>query len=275
MRRAFRVCRVLVGVLWVGSVYVFLLAPIAVVVASSFDGRVQGYVDFPPHALSLRWYGRIPWRFFQAFGVSLRAASIATLISAPLGVLAALGIIRGFVPGRDLLRGFFRSPLQVPFVVMGVVFLQFYYFVYDLLGFNPAGTGYGYIVPYVCIGMAYTVGTVGAMLERSNIHLEEASEILGATGWETFWFVTFPLIKPGVFVGMMYTFIVAFGEVPIALFLSVPGFTTLPVEIFQTMLFNFDASILAISTLTVGFSVLLMIAVQKIVGVDIVLRGEG
>jgi putative spermidine/putrescine transport system permease protein len=107
-------------------VYIFLISPLIVVSTSSFDSESYFAARFPPMALGLKWYHEIPPRYWSALGISLTAASISSLISGALGVLAALGIVRGKLPGTELLRSFFRIPLQIPLVVTGVVFLQFY-----------------------------------------------------------------------------------------------------------------------------------------------------
>jgi putative spermidine/putrescine transport system permease protein len=121
------------------------------------------------------------------------------------------------------------------------------------------------------VTIPYSVGTVGAVLISANPRLEEAARTLGASEWSVFRRVLLPLIKPGVFAGFFYGFIVAFGDVPIAVFLAAGKFVTLPVEIFQTLQFDFDPAVLAISTLVVFFSALLIVAVQRLVGFDLVL----
>src|SRR6185312_5666303 len=121
-------------------VYVFLVSPLLVVSASSLDTGATFAARFPPLALGFRWYEEIPQKYWSALGVSLVAASIASLISGSLGVLAALGIVRGKVAGAELLRSFFRMPLQIPLVVTGVVFLQFYYGIQIVVGWQLAGS---------------------------------------------------------------------------------------------------------------------------------------
>jgi putative spermidine/putrescine transport system permease protein len=253
-------------------VYVFLISPLIVVSASSFDSDAYFAARFPPLSLGLKWYHEIPPKFWSALGVSLTAASISSLISGVLGVLAALGIVRGKLPGTELLRSFFRIPLQIPLVVTGVVFLQFYYGLQVLLGMTLAATLPGLIIAYVFVGMPYAIGTVGSMLERLNPRLDEAAAILGCSRWRTFWWVTFPIVRPSIIAGMLYAFIVAFGDVPLSIFLSSPSYTTLPVEIFNTLQFDFNPSVLAISTLIAAVSVLSLWLIQRLVGLDMIPR---
>lgn len=251
------------------AVYAFLAAPVVVVVASSFDPTQSFFVNFPPKALGLRWYLEMPDKYVRALLVSASAAAIAAVVAGVLGVLGALGIVRGRLPGQEALRAFFRAPLQIPFVVTGVVFLQFYYALYSVIGVGLAGSLPGLVLAYVFIGTPYTVGTVGAVLERLNPRLDEAAAILGAGRWSTFRRVTFPLIRPGVIAGMLYAFVVAFGDVPISIFLSSPAYSTLPVEIFQTLQFDFNPSVLAISTGVALLSVVILWLIQRLVGLDL------
>jgi putative spermidine/putrescine transport system permease protein len=258
------------GYLLVFCVYVFLISPLLVVSLSSLDTGATYAARFPPETLGLRWYYEIPAKYWSALGISLTAASIASLISGSLGVLAALGLVRGRLPGVELFKSFFRTPLQIPLVVTGVVFLQFYYGLQVVLGLPLAATLPGLIIAYVFVGMPYAVGTVGSMLERLNPRLDEASAILGCGRWRTFWLVTFPIIRPSIVAGMLYAFIVAFGDVPLSIFLSSPSYATLPVEIFNTLQFDFNPTVLAISTLIAAMSVVSLWIIQRLVGLDMI-----
>ena len=253
------------------AVYIFLLGPILAVALASLEARQSYAFRFPPDQLSLVWYGRIPQKYWDALGVSLAAATIASTISTVIGAAAAMGLVRGEWRSRSALQAFFNLPLQVPLVVTGVVFLQLYNQLALMFGIDPLGSLVGLVIPYVFVTMPYSVGTVGAVLLRANPRLEEAARTLGASEWSVFRRVLLPVIKPGLFAGFFYGFIVAFGDVPIAVFLASGHFVTLPVEIFQTLQFDFDPAVLALSTLVVIFSALLIVAVQRLVGFDLVL----
>ncbi len=252
-------------------VYLFLLAPFFVVAIASLDGSQSFFYNFPPRQLSLAWYWEIPAKYFRAFGVSLLVAAITSVVSGAIGTVAALGLVRGRVVGKGWVHSFFRLPLQIPFVVTGVVFLQFYYRLADFIGINMAGGFAGLVTAHVFVTIPYSVGTVSSVLERFNPRLEEAAESLGASSWSTFRRVTFPLIRPGIFAGVLYAFIISFGDVPIAVFLAGGEYVTLPVEIFQSLQFDFNPAVLALSTLAVSFSLVLILTMQKVVGLDIVL----
>jgi putative spermidine/putrescine transport system permease protein len=256
-------------------VYVFLLAPLVVVALASLDGRKQAFFSFPPREVSLAWYWSIPARYFETLSVSLGLAAVAAAVGAVLGVPAALGLVRGRFKGKEVVAALFRAPLQIPFVVSGVAFLQAYYFAGDLLGVNLLGTFAGLALAHVFLATPYVVGTVGAVLHRFNPRLEEAALSLGATRWSAFRRVTLPIILPGVYAGVLYAFIVSFGDIPVSLFLASPRYTTFPVEIFHSIEFDFSPAVLAVSTLIVLISLAILWVVQRIVGLDVLLRAGG
>ena len=110
------------------------------------------------------------------------------------------------------------------------------------------------------------------LLERVNPRLDEAAAILGAGRWETFWKITFPLIRPGLMAGVLYAFIIAFGDVPLSIFLSSSEYMTLPVVIFQTLQFDFAPTVLSMSTIIAFTSVIFLWLIQRFVGLDLVAK---
>ena len=263
----------------VGGVLVFLLAPVVVVVLASFDGgdpvAGRAFLNFPPSGLSLQWYFSIQPRLFHSLWISFLVACFAAGIGTVIGVPAALGLIRGNLPGKTVLSALFRAPLQIPFIVIGVAFLQTYYLVGDALGLRISGSFIALAVGHLFVATPYVIGSVGAVLLRFNPNLEEAALSLGASRWRTFRRVTLPIIMPGIYAGALFAFMVSFGDVPISLFLASPKYTTLPLEIFHSMEFDFDAAVLAISTLIVFASLVILWLIQKSVGLDVMLRSGG
>jgi putative spermidine/putrescine transport system permease protein len=249
----------------------FLVAPFIVVIGGSFDTGNAFHIRFPPHGISFDKYADIAPKYIYAFRTSLILGIIVAIAATALGLMAALGIVRGRWAGTEALQSFFRLPVQIPLVVTGAVFLQFYYQVMAVTNVNPMNSLLGLALAHLFVSIPYTVSTAVTMLLRIDRTLEDAAESLGATRWATFWQVTFPMLRPGLVAGAFYAFIISFGDVPISLFLVTADSMTLPVQIFQDMLFDFHPSILAISTLVSLVSILLIVAVQKGVGLDMVL----
>ncbi|MDR5821563.1 ABC transporter permease [Caballeronia sp. LZ043] len=255
-------------------VYAFMLAPILAVAIASFDGSQTFYFRFPPQQFSLHWYRHLPVKYLHSLQTSLIVGLSAALISTVIGSMAALGIVRGTYRGKGALQSFFRLPLQVPSVVTGVVFLQFYYRLSDS-GVNLIDTLTGLIIAHVFFTIPYAVGTVAAVLTRLNPALEEAAQSLGATRWTIFWRVVFPAMKPGVVAGFFYAFIVSFGDVPVTVFLASDGNVTFPVQVFQSLQFDFEPVILALSTLVVVLSAAGILVMQRWIGLSLLVPSAG
>ncbi|HEX7075541.1 MAG TPA: ABC transporter permease [Hyphomicrobiaceae bacterium] len=257
-----------------GFAILFLVAPFIVVVGASFDTGEAYFVAFPPRGITFEWYSSIPSKYIEAAWTSFIVAVGVAIFSSVVGMCAALGIVRGNVWGKELFQSFFRLPIQIPLVVTGAVFLQFYYQVAAITGVNALGNLWGLVIAHLFVAIPYSVGSVSAVLARVDPSIEEAAHSLGATHWSTFWRVTFPLMRPGVAAGMFYSFIVSFGDVPIAIFLVSGDNMTLPVQIFLDMQFDFRPDMLAVSTLVVVVSAFIIIGAQRFAGLDLVLPGR-
>jgi putative spermidine/putrescine transport system permease protein len=254
--------------------YSFLLAPLLVVLVASFAGGQTTYVVFPPSSFSIEWYLRLPREYFRPALISVAIAFGAGLISCVLGIMAALAVVRGRIRGRSILKAYFNAPMQIPFVVTGIVFLQFYYLLYGLLGVRLIGTVWGLLGVHVFITLPYVIATVGSVLERFDRSVEEAARTLGASQWSTLRRVTLPIIKPGVVAGLLYAFVVSFGDVPASMFVVSTETTTLPVQLFHALEFDYGPALLALSSLVMVLSMLLIFFVQWLLGFGFMVRGR-
>lgn len=253
--------------------YIFLLAPMIVVIGASFHGgEYYTAIKFPPDDPSLQWYWKIPRGQLEALGLSFMLGAAAALGACILGIPAALGIVRSNLPGKAFFSTVFRAPLQIPAIVTGIAFLQLFYLVGDATGLYFQGTFWGLYLGHLFVATPYVVGTVTAILQRFDMRLEEAAFSLGASRWSTFRRVTLPVIMPGVYAGALYAFMVSFGDVPISIFLTAPGFVTYPIELFYGLENDFDPSILASASLVIFFCLLALLVMQKLVGLDNLLR---
>ena len=275
-RAAGRVLDRLFTVGWCGFVYVFLLLPLVVIVGASFDsGRGYAAMVFPPEEWTLKWYFEISSQQYKSLALSVGIAALTAVLSVLLGVPTALGLVRGNLIGKGVLSTFFRMPLQIPSIVVGLSFLNLYYAIGRAIGANPAGTFSGLVIGHLFHVTPYVIGTAVAVLQRFDLRFDEAARTLGATPWRTFRRVTLPLIAPGIYAGALYSFMVSFGDVPISMFLTRPGYTTYPVELYFSLESAFHNSVLASSTLVIVFSLLVMLLVQRLVGLDALLQSRG
>ena len=253
--------------------YIFLLSPMIVVIGASLHGgEYYTAITFPPTDPSFQWYFKIPAAQFHALGLSFLLGGAATLGACIVGIPAALGIVRSNLPLKTLISALFRAPLQIPAIVTGIAFLQLYFLVGDATGLYAQGTFLGLYLGHFFVATPYVIGTVTAILQRFDNRLEEAALSLGASRWRTFRRVTLPVIMPGVYAGALYSFMVSFGEVPISKFLTAPGFTTYPVELFYGLENDFDPSILASASLVIFFCLIVLLGMQKLVGLEAMLR---
>ena len=157
------------------------------------------------------------------------AISAATLvISAVISLPAAYGIVRYAFRGKRTLFSALTLPLYVPGAVIGISLLMTYNFTYHLTT-SPVG-----------LVMAMVVGTFPLMLTPIVVAMkdlplvyEEAAECLGATKWQTYRKIVFPLIGPGLSAGLMLTSIIVFNEYLVTLFVHPPGLVTAPLRIFN------------------------------------------
>ena len=257
------------------TAYLFLLGPIIFVAVASFDYGQRAYVVFPPEQFTLDSYRRIPSRYFEALWVSIQVAAVSSLAACLIGIPAALGVVRCNLPGKALLLALFRAPLQIPGVVSGLAFLLAYYAIGNITGWYATGGFIGLAFAHTFAATPYVIGTLVAVLYRFDVNLEEAALTLGATRWGTFCQVTLPVLKPGLFAGALYAFMVSFCEVPVSVFLTGASYMTFPVEVFNSMQFDFEPAILAISTLVTLVSLAVVIAVQSIVGLGVFVRTGG
>ena len=104
------------------------------------------------------------------------------------------------------------------------------------------------------------------------MRLEEAALSMGASRWSTFRRITLPTIMPGVHAGALYAFMVSFSDVPISMFLTASGFVTYPVELFFGIETDFNPSVLASASLVIVFSLVALLLVQKVIGLDSVVH---
>jgi putative spermidine/putrescine transport system permease protein len=243
-----------------------ILGPIAVVILVSFSPT--DFFAFPPRGLSLRWFRE----FFAlpsmraAFLLSLEIALASSLLATGLGLSACLVLARRRGPLVALLNGLFLSPLVFPTIIIGVALL---------LAFRQLRIPIlpGLILAHVLIGTPYCIRSILTSLQAFDVSLEEAGQSLGAGPIRTFLLITLPLIRPGLISGWLFAFIVSFGELNTALFLTGPGVTTLPIEIFAYLQFQGSQLVIAAaSTLQVCLIVVLVLCIERVVGLARIVR---
>lgn len=246
---------------YVAVITVLVLLPIAIVLLISFTA--SDYIIFPPPALSLQWYRTVlsDPQWTDSLWLSLRIATLATVFSLVLGVPAALALRSGTGFVAAVMQTLFLSPLMVPTIVIGFALLR----VFSTLGIGASALTVA--VGQTVLAMAYVMRLVIASLAGVDPKLESAAAILGSSPWRTFWTVTFPLIRHGIIIGALFSFIVSLDDVNIALFLSDVRTSPLSVTLFSYIEQNADPQGAAVSSLLVMIAVILLALADRMVGI--------
>ena len=232
----------------------FLTVPILMVFPLSVDP--SSFLRFPPTGFSLRWYEAFLTNrdWLDATWVSVQVALGASVVATLLGTAAAIGLTRDGVPGRALVSLALVSPMLLPAIVAAVAIYGIY------TTFGLVGTKTGLVIAHAVLGLPFVILNVQAALKGLPRGLEEASMSLGAHPVHTLFLVTLPLAWRGVAAGWVFSFVISFDEVVIAMFLSSPSMTTLPKKMLDGVFFELTPMLAAISALLVIFNVALALA---------------
>lgn len=242
-------------------VIIFLLSPLVVLISMSFSSTAL--LTFPPVGFSLKWY---PVAFsvsglIDSFMLSIELALASAFLSAVFGTFASIAMTSQRFPGRGVLTSFFLSPLVFPSIVIGVALLQYY----RSLRYDDVFVGL--LLGHIVVTMPYTIRTVTASLQVFDYSLLDAAKVLGADTMRTFFEVMLPIIKPGVFSGAVFAFLISFDNYTVSMFLADAKNITLPIRIFNYADVALDPTVAAISSLMIVVSVVMFLAGGRLIGV--------
>lgn len=238
-------------------VYAFLYLPIAVLIAFSFN---TSRVNVTWQGFTLDWYGKLlnDTRVLTAARNSLVVAVISTAAATLLGTLAAFAIHRLRFKGRRLLEGGLYIPIILPEIIMGISLLSLFTALGIRLGLVTV------VLAHITFSISFIFVVVRARLHDLNHALERAAMDLGADEWLTFWWVTFPLVSPGILAGALLAFTLSLDDVIITFFATGPGATTLPLQIYSMVRAGVSPEINALSTLMLLVTLTLVITSEWI-----------
>lgn len=250
------------------GLYVFLVAPVLIVLLSAFNAG--NYLTFPPQGLSLRWFEHFLESpiLIRSLVFSLELAVVVALISTVLGTAAALYVVRWSGRYREFLRVLMVVPLALPGILSAIAILILLYAV----GIGTRGM-IGLIGGHILVTLPFVFLIVSAVLVRFDRSLEEAARNLGAGPFMTFWRITLPIIRGGIVAGAIFAFISSYDNVPMSLLLAAVGSTPLPIQLFDYLRFAFDPTPAAAGTLSILLAVLVVVVSERLVGLDAVYLG--
>jgi len=259
----------LVGLVAIGTIICFLLTPIVVTAIMAFDSRAY-LGPLPPPSLSFRWFSQFfsDDYFLRGLGTSAQLAVLSVTISACVGIATAFAVERMRFAGKEALVSLFLSPLVVPPVVTGFALLLFLSHLGVIDGFTRLLCG------HIIITAPYTIRATLTGLAGIDRSLTEAALILGATERKAFWDVTFPLARTSIVSGAIFAFAVSMDDVAVSIMLTDAKTYTLPVALISSMRANFDLSIAAASVMLMTLTAILILILEKSVGLNRVI-GQG
>ena len=262
-------------------IFLFLIAPILIVFPLSFNiepyfSFTEGMLNFKPEAYSLRWYKDILYngmvapqaiegwwsdlwanaQWIRSIRNSFIIGIFSTLIATSIGTLAAIGLSRSEMPYRRPIMALLISPMVVPLVIIAS---GLFFFFSDV---GIAKTYIGVILAHAVLGTPYVIITVTATLVGFDKSLTRAAGSLGAGPFKTFFKIQMPLILPGVISGALFAFITSFDEVVVVLQLADVRQRTIPRQMFSGIREQISPTILAVATILVIISIILLTVVE-------------
>jgi ABC-type spermidine/putrescine transport system permease subunit II len=237
-----RLVRLVLGA-WAVLVFVFLFAPIVLLVLFAFNANRYG--TFPFTGWTLSWFGQVfhDYQIRDALTTTLKVAVQVTIISTVVGTAAAFPLVRSTLPFRSGVRIGLTLPIMIPGLLIGVSLLIFLTDVFHMqLSSTTAVIGQAvYCTPFVLL-------LVASRLQGFDRSLERAASDLGANTYARMRYVVLPLIAPAIFAGALFAFTLSLDEFIITLFL-IGGGNTLPIYIYTQVKFGITPEVNALATL--------------------------
>ncbi|MEI7619427.1 MAG: ABC transporter permease [Actinomycetota bacterium] len=256
---------------WTVAVITFLWVPLAIVTVLSFNRSSS--LTWPPTGFTTKWWAKALHNpgARDALFMSLKTAVVATLIALVLGTAAAFAVQRFKFFGRESLSLMIVLPIALPGIVTGIALNA---------AFRQVGLDLGIITLIVahatfCVVVVYN--NVLARLRRLSPNLEEASADLGADLFQTFWLVTFPLMRSALLAGGLLAFGLSFDEIVVTTFTNGAGsdLQTLPQWILSNLSRGEQQPIVNVmATAVMLFSLVPVWAAQRLAGEQSGLAGR-
>ena len=241
------------------GVFLFIYLPLVVVILYSFHDAT--IVAWPFKPFTLRWFGVLAHdsAMLDAAGASLKLAVLATLLALGVGVPGAFVLDRLQFPGKDAFERLVLLPLILPGVITGVALLTFFSFIglsltsgYPLVPGWPVVLGHGAALTSIVVTQVY------ARLRRFDRALEEASQDLYANEWQTFRFVTLPVIRSAVLGSALLVFTLSLDEIAVTFFL-IGRQNTVPLQIWGLLRRGLTPEVNAAATVIFFLSVVVIV----------------
>ena len=212
-----------------GAGLLFLHVPLAFIILYAFTSEERSY-EFPPPGYTTQWFA-VTWGrqdVWDALGLSIRVAALSTMMALVLGTLAAAALARTRFFGREAISLLLVLPIALPGIITGISLRSAFNLMDIPFSFWTIVLGHATF----CIVVVYN--NVLARLRRTPTSLVEASMDLGADGWQTFRYVTWPAIRTAVVAGALLAFALSFDEIVVTNF-TAGSVVTIPKFIFNNI----------------------------------------
>lgn len=252
----------------VALVLLFLLIPIIVIPILSFG--TSTWLEFPPPGFTLKWYKELfsSSEWFIPIMNSLKIAVPVVILSQVFGIPIAYAVVRGDFRGRHLLNSLFVTPMMMPYIIFAIAI----YGVYLKIGLN--GSFLGIIIAHIILVLPFVITNVANSIRTLNPAIEQAALSCGAGYVNTFFRITLPLIKDGVFAGAIYAFFLSWDEVIVAIFITTPATITLPVKIWNSLRLDLSPVLAAVATILIAISTIILVIGTRFGGIATSEGGE-
>lgn len=244
------------------ALYIFLLAPLLIVVPLSFSN--DQFLTFPPESWGIKWYLAMFQyaKFTSGLRVSLIVATIVTVISLAAGIPAAYALKRFEFRGRETIAALFTAPLLLPSIVLGLAVLLVF------VRWRLLGSYTGLVLAHLLVTTPYVIRIMMTAFSTLPPSIEEAATMLGASPLTVFRRVTMPMMMPGLVASGALSFLMSFDEVVISLFVTGPRLRTLPVEIFDYVESRTDPMAAAVSVALIVVTMTIIIVIERTLGLS-------
>lgn len=224
--------------------FLFLYFPLATLVVFSFNSYKRAFIW---KGFSLKWYEKAfnNQGLHEALINSLEVAAVSTVVSTALGAMLGLALYRYRFPFKGTYEGIVHLPIVIPEICMAVAMVVFFWSVGIELSLGTV------MVSHIAFTIPFVAVVVRARMAGFDTSLEEASRDLGANEWQTFWYVTFPYMIPGLVAGALMAFVLSLDDFVITFFTAGVGDNTFPVKIYSMLRFSVTPEVNAASTVLI------------------------
>lgn len=247
----------LLGTAFACAIYLFLFLPIFVVVLNSFNAnKTKPYATFK--GFTFDWYIKLfdNSALLGSFGNTMFVALASTIFSVLIGTLAALGMHRYKFKGKSAIDALLYIPVVIPEIILGISLLSLFAWVNIPRGLVTL------ILSHVTFSTPFVIFTIRARLSGYDLTYEEAAMDLGANRLKTFFYVTLPLILPGILSGGLLAFTLSIDDVIISYFVN-GTVKTFPLKVMESIKSGVTPDVNALSTLVLLGTTALVLLTQS------------